>query len=94
MRRALREPISRPVWQILLSWGLAVLVITGLLSLWVRSNQVQIERNQRQQDADMCAMTSVFLGGPEPVAGPAGDRSRVVRAALEAYRASRDCPPQ
>ena len=99
MRRALREPISRPVWQILLSWGLAVLVISSLLAAWVRSNQVQIEKsqvqirqNQQQQDRDMCAMTSVFLGGPEPVAGPAGDRSREVRKALERYRVSRHCP--
>lgn len=89
MRQALRDPISRPVWQILLSWGLAVLVISGLTSFW-------IYRNQLQQDRDMCAMTSVFLGGPEPVAGPAGDRGRVVRDALIKYRENRHCtaPPQ
>lgn len=86
MRRALAQPISRPVWQILLSWGLAVLVMAGLLSAWVYANQ-------RQQDRDMCAMTSVFMSGPEPVAGPAGDRSRAVRKALTEYRANRDCPP-
>ena len=79
MRRAIREPISRPVWLILLSWGMAVLVISGLLSAWVYANQ-------RQQDEDMCAMTSVFLGGPEPIAGRAGDRSRVVRAARKPSR--------
>lgn len=87
MRNAIRQPITRPVWLILFSWGLAVLLITGLLSAWVYTNQ-------RQQDADMCAMTSVFLGGPEPVVGPAGDRARAVRAALIKYRANRDCPPQ
>lgn len=88
MRNAIRQPITRPVWQILFSWGLAVLLITGLLSFWVYHNQLQ-------QDRDMCALTSVFLGGPEPVAGPAGDRSRVVRDALIKYRMSRDCsPPQ
>lgn len=92
MTRPIRDSIPRPVWLVLFSWGLAVLVISGILAAWVRSNQVQIERNQRQQDADMCAMTSVFLGGPEPVAGPAGDRGRVVRKALEDYRASRGCP--
>lgn len=86
MRTALAQPLSRPVWQILLSWGLAVLLISGLLSAWVW-------RNQKQQDRDMCAMTSVFLSGPEPVAGPSGDRSRAVRAALEHYRQNRDCPP-
>lgn len=77
--------MTRNVYAVLVSWGLAVLVISGLLSAWVW-------HNQRQQDRDMCAMTAVFLGGPEPVAGPAGDRGRAVRAALESYRANRDCP--
>lgn len=86
MRRALRETISRPVWMILLSWGLSVLVIATLLSVWVRSNQLQ-------QDRDMCAMIAVFLAGPEPVPGPAGDRSRAVRDALIKYRENRHCPP-
>jgi hypothetical protein len=85
MRKAVRQPISRPVWQILLWWGLAVLLISGLLSAWVW-------RNQMQQDRDMCAMISVFLGGPEPVPGPEGDRSRIVRAGMKAYYERRDCP--
>jgi hypothetical protein len=83
---SLRDHIPRPVWLVLFSWGLAVLVLSGLFSAWVRGDQ-------KQQDKDMCAMTSVFLGGPEPVAGPAGDRSRAVRAAMERYRENRDCPP-
>lgn len=78
--------ISRPVWLILASWGLAVMVLSGLFAAWIYTNQ-------RQQDRDMCAMTSVFLGGPEPVAGPAGDRGRAVRKALIDYRVNRDCPP-
>lgn len=76
--------IPRPVWTILLSWGLAVLLISTLLSVWIRANQ-------RQQDHDMCSMISVFLSGPEPVSGPAGDRSRVVRAAMEDYFKKRHC---
>lgn len=85
MRKAIREPMSRPVWLVLLSWGSAVLVMSGVFAAWIYNNQ-------RQQDRDMCAMTSVFLGGPEPVAGPAGDRARVVRDALIKYRANRGCP--
>ena len=85
MRRAIREPISRPVWLILASWGLAVLVISTLFAVWVRANQLQ-------QDRDMCAMLGVFLAGPEPVPGPEGDRSRVVRAAMLAYYQRRECP--
>jgi hypothetical protein len=90
MRKALREPISRPVWMILLSWGLAVLIISGLLSAWIWTNQRESERRnaqlQLEQDRAMCAMIEVFLQGPEPPAGPGGDRSREVRTAMAGYR--------
>jgi hypothetical protein len=95
MRRALAQPISRPVWQILLSWGLAVLLISGLLSFWIWTNQENAAAQQRQlqleQDRAMCAMIEVFLQGPEPPAGPAGERSRVVRAAMMNYQNVLDC---
>jgi hypothetical protein len=90
MRQALREPISRPVWQILLSWGLAVLLISGLLSAWIYANQrgaaAERDRLQREQDRAMCAIISVFLQGPEPVPGPNGERSRTVRAGMAHYQ--------
>jgi hypothetical protein len=90
MRTAVRQPISRPVWQILLSWGLAVLVISGLLSYWIWTNQRESEAQQRQlqleQDRAMCAMISVFLSGPDPQPGPNGERSRTVRAAMAHYQ--------
>lgn len=90
MRNAIRQPMTRPVWLVLLSWGLAVLVITGLLSAWIYSNQRESERRaaqfQLEQDRAMCAMIRVFLSGPPPVDGPAGDRSRSVRAAMGHYQ--------
>lgn len=90
MRRALCEPMSRPVWLVLLSWGVAVLAIAGLLSFWIWTNQrTSAERSaqlQLEQDRAMCAMISVFLSGPEPVDGPSGDRSRSVRAAMTHYQ--------
>lgn len=90
MRNAIRQPITRPVWLILFSWGLAVLAITGLLSAWIWTNQrTSAERAaqlQLEQDRAMCAMISVFLSGPPPVDGPAGDRSRSVRAAMAHYQ--------
>lgn len=73
------------IWTILLSWGLSVLIIAGLYGWWIRSNQIQ-------QDRDMCSMISVFLSGPEPVPGPAGDRSRTVREAMQRYSQQRHCP--
>lgn len=79
------------VWTILLSWGLAVLTFSGIIGYAIWDNQQQIKRNQIQQDRDMCTMISVFLSGPEPVAGPAGERSRTVRAAMQTYYQSRGC---
>jgi cbb3-type cytochrome oxidase subunit 3 len=73
------------VWSILASWGLAVLVIAGLLYYWVYDNQRRAER-------DLCTMVGVFLSDPEPPAGPAGERSRVVRAAMRTFYEQRDCP--
>jgi hypothetical protein len=95
VRKAIREPISRPVWLILLSWGLAVLMISGLLSAWIWNNQreAEAERNriQREQDRAMCALMAVFTGGPAPVPGPEGDRARVVVGAIADYRRVLHC---
>jgi len=87
--------IPRRVWLILLSWGLAVLVLAGLLSFWIWSNEREQDRRsaqlQREQDTAMCVMIDVFLSGPEPMPGPEGERSRAVLAAMEAYRATLRC---
>jgi hypothetical protein len=79
------EPkLPRQAWLVLISWGLAVLVLAGMFSAWVW-------RNQREQDRAMCALISVFLTGPEPLAGPSGDRSRSVRAGMTAYQHVLNC---
>lgn len=86
MRRALREPMSRPVWQILVSWGVAVLMIAVLLSFWIWKNEQNQERDearlQLEQDRAVCAMIQVFQGPPPPPAGPDGDRGRAILDAL------------
>jgi hypothetical protein len=79
--------IPRRVWFVLMSWGLAVLVMAGLFSFWVW-------QTQRDQDRAMCKMIDeVFLTGPEPVPGPAGDRSRAVRLGMLEYRSTLPCGP-
>lgn len=87
--------IPRRVWFILLSWGLSVLLLAGMLSFWIYSNQRHSEHLAAQaklrQDRAMCAMIDVFLAGPDPVAGPAGDRSRSVRAGMLNYQAVLQC---
>jgi hypothetical protein len=87
--------IPRRVWFILLSWGLAVLMLAGLFSFWIWRTGQEADREaaaaKLRQDRAMCAMISVFLEGPEPVAGPAGDRSRSVRAGMRVYEDALSC---
>lgn len=88
--------IPRRVWFILLSWGLAVFVLAGLFSFWIwetgrQADQAAAEAKMRQ-DRAMCVMLDLFTSGPPPVAGPAGDRGRVILGAMTAYRATLDCP--
>lgn len=87
--------IPRRVWFILLSWGLAVLVLAGLLSFWIWSNQREQDRENRrvqsQQERAMCSMLDIFLSGPPPVAGPAGDRQRAAALAMTEYRKTLRC---
>ena len=82
--------IPRKIWTILASWGLAVLMIAGLLSFWIWKNEQDQEREeaalQYEQDRAMCSIIGVFLGGPGPVPGPEGDRSRSVRQAMANYQ--------
>jgi hypothetical protein len=88
--------IPRRVWFILLSWGLGVLVIASLLSWWIyRTNEQADQRAalvKLQQDRAMCAMIDIILSGPEPPAGPAGERARSVRSGMLAYEKTLDCP--
>lgn len=87
--------IPRRIWFILLSWGLAVMMLAGLFSAWIWTNQrhAEAERDKLkvQQDSAMCAMIDVFLAGPAPVPGAAGDRSRSVRAGMLHYQAVLRC---
>jgi hypothetical protein len=84
MRRTLREPISRPAWQVLLSFGLVMLTMFGLMffALWL---------NQEQFNRDVCDLSSIFVTGPQPQDGPTGERSRFVRRGVDLFRERRDC---
>jgi len=95
VRLSARWDIPRPVWTILLSWGLAVLLIASLLSFWIWKNErdqdAENAKVQRDQDQAMCAVLDLFTTGPPPPAGPAGERGRVIAAAMAAYRATLPC---
>lgn len=84
MRRTLREPISRPAWQVLISFGLVMLTMFGLMffGLW---------RSQQSANEDLCDLVSVFVTGPQPAEGAAGERSRFVRESMDRFRERRDC---
>jgi hypothetical protein len=92
--------IPRRVWFILLSWGLAVLVLAGLLSAWIWTAQRNAERERDslnlRQDLAMCAMIDLFTSGPAPTNAndPTGDR-RAARKAMLDYRATLlNCSPK
>lgn len=81
--------IPRRVWFVLMSWGLAILLIMGLFALWVwRIDQAQDE----ERDRAMCVMVGAFLSAPDPVDNnEAADRSRITRAALRQYQVAVGC---
>lgn len=98
--------IPPKIWGILLSWGIGALVLAGLLSFWIATNEREAARErdrlaaeqaakaaqvQIEQDRAMCSMIGIFLVGPEPLPGPAGERSRVVREGMSRYRATLRC---
>lgn len=83
-----RWAIPKSVWLILLSWGLAVLVISGILSAWIWTNQIKAER---AKDRAMCVMIDLITAGPTPPPGSTGDRARAVTGAMVAYRATLHC---
>jgi hypothetical protein len=87
--------IPRRVWYILASWGMAVLVLAGLFSVWIWQTGREADKAAAQaklrQDQAMCAMIDVFLAGPEPAPGPSGARSRAVRDGMLNYRQALRC---
>jgi hypothetical protein len=87
--------IPRPVWMVLASWGLAVLMVAGLLSYWIWHNEQEQEKDeaalQLQQDRAVCGIIRAITDGPEPVPGPEGDRGRSILKALQDWSAALHC---
>jgi hypothetical protein len=87
--------LPRTVYAILISWGLAVLLLAGLFAFWIdQTNDRARERDaeiQRQQNTAMCQIVSVIVSGPAPPAGPDGERGRAVVAGSRAFYQSARC---
>lgn len=87
--------IPRKVWVILMSWGVASLAVIVLFSIWIDHNNDQAQqrsmRLKNAQDRAMCQMLDLFLAGPPPAAGEAGDRGRAVIASMTAYETVLRC---
>lgn len=90
-----RWAIPRPIWMVLVSWGAAVLLVAGMLSFWIWHNEQEQEKDeaalQLQQDRAVCGIIRSITDGPEPVAGPEGERGRVIRQALLDWEEALHC---
>lgn len=90
-----RWVIPRQVWIVLVSWGLALILMSGLLALWITRNAEQAERERAEakaiQDRDMCVTLDLFWAGPPPPPGPTGDWRRTVLAQIERQQANLKC---
>lgn len=99
---AVQWEIPRKVWAILLSWGLAVLVLAGLFSFWIQHNQQEQARKTaaaearaaEQSRAVVCFLFTTILDTfhEEPPTTAAGRAQ--VGAWLEVYRLSKCQPPR
>lgn len=90
-----RQTLPRTVYYVLISWGLAVLLLAGLGAFWIDRNQDQArERDQqiqRQQTRAMCQIVQVIVSGPTPPPGEAGERGRAVVAGARSFHESARC---
>lgn len=84
--------IPRNVWYVLVTWGLAVVVLAGLFSFWQYRQQHDAHEQAREERAAMCKLISTIIGDTPPPEGPSGERARQVRRDLLAYRTSLHCP--
>lgn len=86
--------IPRNVWAILLTWGLAVVLLSGLFAYKLHLDQQAAAERDRQQDLAMCQMIDRIIGDVEPPAGPTGQRAREIRNDMITYRSTLACPPR
>lgn len=84
--------IPRTVWYVLITWGLAVVILAGLFSLWQYQDQQAAREQAREERSKMCQLIDTIIGDTPPPEGPAGERARQVRRDLLAYQASLHCP--
>lgn len=78
---------------ILASWGVAVLLLAGMLSFWIWRNErladAEADRVRVEQDRAMCTMLDLFLSTDAP---PTNERGQEIQGAMKAYRATLRCP--
>jgi hypothetical protein len=75
--------IPRRVWFVLFSWGLAVLVLAGLLSFW-------IWHVQREKDRAMCTILDLSMAGVTDEGNLTAEQRRVLKA-MRDYQATLSC---
>lgn len=102
MTEPVQWEIPRRVWFILLSWGLAVLMLAGLFSFWTQRNQHEQERKAAAAEARaseqarviVCRLfTAILEAYDESPPATAAGRAQV-DAWLQVYELSKCEPPR
>lgn len=82
-----RWKIPPNVWVVLVTWGLAVLMLTGMFSLRIYLDQRSDHRRDAEQDKALCEVITFSLQTPPTIPpGPEGERVREGLAIAERLR--------
>lgn len=83
-----RWQVPPGLWTMLISFGLGVAAMFALGLFWTDSRFRALEA---EQNRELCGVLMIIVTGPEPPAGPEGDRARAVRDGLIRWRAALGC---
>lgn len=89
VQRRIAQRLPPGLFSALMSMVVGIAAVFALGAWWTDKRFADLER---EQNRELCGVLSVITTGPEPPAGPSGDRARIVRDGLIRWRAALNCP--
>lgn len=83
-----RWAIPPGLWSVLAVLAIGVVAVFALGAWWTDRRFAHLER---EQNRELCGVLRIIVTGPEPPAGPDGERARQVRDGLVRWRADLGC---